>query len=314
MIYKTFDEFESYAEAIEDADMRLFQCQPDRPRWSIRHLRAGSVHVQSCTDGCGNVAEGATRRDGWLLVFTVAGRWGLVNGKNLACGSVLVLPPGAEFCITSQNAHDWVSVFLPTEVLFSTLDFAPPGSSRSVRIIRPSRNLLRDLRMAVARYSAAVENRPSATTEVEPANQFVEKLCRLAEEIVSTPDGEKKAAQRFKRLRDLTSLATRRFEDSASIAYKVADLAQSIGASERALRNAFAQYYGMSPRKYFTLQRLHHARHLLRESKPTEVTIQQVAAQVGFWDFGRFASKYRCTFGELPSETLSRRLGETLSQ
>jgi AraC family transcriptional regulator, ethanolamine operon transcriptional activator len=308
MIYKTFDEFESYAEAIEDADMRLIQCQPDMPHWSIHDLRVGTVHLQSCTDGCGNIAEGATRQDGWLLVFIVAGRWGVANGKDLPCGSVLVLPPGAEFCITSPRVHNWVSIFLPTEVLFSALGFSPSNSSRLARIIRPRQDLLGELRRAVARYLAAAEIGPSVATEAEPANLFIEELCGIAEEIVKTPGTGRKTTQRFRRLRQLTSLATKQFDESPSLSSKVADLAQRVDASERAFRNAFAEYYGMAPHRYFTLRRLNHARQLLRESTPTELTIQQVAAEVGFWDFGRFASKYRRTFGELPSETLSRRL------
>jgi transcriptional regulator GlxA family with amidase domain len=42
---------------------------------------------------------------------------------------------------------------------------------------------------------------------------------------------------------------------------------------------------------------------LLRNARP-DATVAQVAAEVGFHQFGRFAAAYRNMFGELPSKTL----------
>jgi AraC-like DNA-binding protein len=42
----------------------------------------------------------------------------------------------------------------------------------------------------------------------------------------------------------------------------------------------------------------------LRAARPGEVTVAEVAAKWGFWHLGRFASTYRATFGELPSQSL----------
>jgi hypothetical protein len=56
-----------------------------------------------------------------------------------------------------------------------------------------------------------------------------------------------------------------------------------------------------------TLRRLHQVREALRNAEPDELTVTSVAAQYGFWQFGRFAGQYRRLFGELPSDTLSHK-------
>ncbi len=52
--------------------------------------------------------------------------------------------------------------------------------------------------------------------------------------------------------------------------------------------------------------RLNRARAKLREANHSETLVQDCAAELGFWDFGRFAAKYQRLFGELPSQTLRK--------
>jgi transcriptional regulator GlxA family with amidase domain len=62
----------------------------------------------------------------------------------------------------------------------------------------------------------------------------------------------------------------------------------------------------MSPKRYLLLRRMHLARRALRTSAPDTTTVTDIAAQYGFWQFGRFAGEYRSLFGEAPSTTLHR--------
>jgi transcriptional regulator GlxA family with amidase domain len=52
-------------------------------------------------------------------------------------------------------------------------------------------------------------------------------------------------------------------------------------------------------------RRLEAARDALRVASP-QTTVTQVAADCGFFHFGRFAFHYRRAFGETPSATLAR--------
>lgn len=84
----------------------------------------------------------------------------------------------------------------------------------------------------------------------------------------------------------------------------VDDLAAVAGISVRSLQNAFRRLRGCTPMEALTRRRLEAAREALYAASP-QTTVTQVAADCGFFHFGRFASQYRCAFGEVPSATLA---------
>jgi AraC family ethanolamine operon transcriptional activator len=84
----------------------------------------------------------------------------------------------------------------------------------------------------------------------------------------------------------------------------VSDLAAAATVSERTLQTVFKEYFGVGPVRYLKLKQLHRIRRALQESDPAAVSVTDVLARHEEWQFGRFASRYRRLFGELPSETL----------
>lgn len=83
----------------------------------------------------------------------------------------------------------------------------------------------------------------------------------------------------------------------------VLDLCKATGASERTLRYAFQEHFGISPKTYLSVYRLNKVRKELRNGHPASIKISDIANQWGFWHMGQFAADYRKFFGELPSET-----------
>ncbi|MEX3656893.1 MULTISPECIES: helix-turn-helix transcriptional regulator [Mycolicibacterium] len=85
----------------------------------------------------------------------------------------------------------------------------------------------------------------------------------------------------------------------------LADIAEAVYVTPRALQYMFRRHLELSPMGYLRQVRLSHARQQLLNADPATTTVQAVAARWGFAHTGRFAAAYRRTFGENPSDTLN---------
>ncbi|MDT0682400.1 AraC family transcriptional regulator [Roseicyclus sp. F158] len=77
----------------------------------------------------------------------------------------------------------------------------------------------------------------------------------------------------------------------------IAELAQRLGVSERALYEGFERYYQTPPYEILTRLRMEAARPLVREG--TE-PLSRIAERVGMPHQGRFSAQYKNSFGVLP--------------
>jgi AraC-like DNA-binding protein len=105
-----------------------------------------------------------------------------------------------------------------------------------------------------------------------------------------------------------------RFEELLAANYDrplhLAEICAAIGASERTLRVSCIEHLGMGPVRYLWLRRMHLARRALIQTVPGTATVTEIATANGFWELGRFAVEYRALFGEAPSVSLRRLVGE----
>lgn len=107
--------------------------------------------------------------------------------------------------------------------------------------------------------------------------------------------------------RDMAPSYVRRAEEMIAADPALADglggLAERLGISARALQAGFRRYRKTTPLSFARAHRLARARELLQDAPPgTRVT--DVALEVGYAHFGRFAAEYRARYGESPSSTL----------
>jgi len=86
------------------------------------------------------------------------------------------------------------------------------------------------------------------------------------------------------------------------------ELCQHANCSQRTLEKGFIKRFGVTPKKYIKYLRLSQVYRGLRdfESQGCD-SIIELASIHGFWHMGQFAADYRRTYGELPSNTLTRK-------
>jgi transcriptional regulator GlxA family with amidase domain len=85
------------------------------------------------------------------------------------------------------------------------------------------------------------------------------------------------------------------------------DICAELLVSERTVRRAFTECFGMGMHQYQLTLRLNKVREELERFPPCHGGVSKIATQHGFWHMGRFGSQYRRLFGETAKDTLLRR-------
>ncbi|RSS82237.1 helix-turn-helix transcriptional regulator [Streptomyces sp. WAC06614] len=134
-----------------------------------------------------------------------------------------------------------------------------------------------------ARHIAAValEALPNTVTDTEPAP-------------VDSRDGSADTLRR----------AVAFIDAHAHLDIGLAEIADSIPVTPRAVQYAFARHAGTTPTGYLRRVRLARAHEDLRAADPGTTTVSEVALRWGFAHHGRFAAAYRRHYGAPPATTL----------
>ncbi len=308
MNIKKFKEFEAYAQAVVHANLHLMLPRLIEPRWEVATQTIGDINIQFGKEACGIIAEGAVHPGMKTLFVPIAGSQ-LANGLPLHNHSVLELDPGAELTIASQEAHDWCSIQMPAGVFnHDTDDDADPNLSRAgSQVINIGNEAMTRLRRLLVQLDHSLRIEPNLT--MPPATQKsiqadILAACRLitAEKAAPRRTMGRPSLPRGEIIRRSVEEIERHENEFLSME----DLTHVANVSERTLRNVFLEYFGIPPRRFLTIQRLHRVRTTLQKADPDCEKVSAVACQFGFWHFGRFASEYCRLFGEQPSHTLKR--------
>lgn len=308
----SFCDFDDFASSVRNVDSTMTLLNPTHRSWVINHVHLPAIHVQLGRLGSGNIVDGQSWSNGYILYLplTDTGAYS-ANGTVIPKDSFTILEPGCAFCVSTKYEHDWCSIFVPTHELVLGGDLAEPssGSEKVIcRVTRPNRQAANQFRALVHQIMTADANFPQF--ESSPAATFAEaELMKVASSIVGEQQaGELKHDGRPKFPRqEIIRRAKELLEARSTEPIHVGELAAAAEVSERTLRTAFNEYFGVGPVRYLQLRQLHQVHHALRAADPEEVSVSDILVQHGEWEFGRFASRYRRLFGELPSETLRTR-------
>jgi AraC family ethanolamine operon transcriptional activator len=307
-----FTDFDAFASSVRGVDSVMLLQNPARRSWSIQAAEVSGIRVQVARLGSGNIAEGQSWADGTFLYLPLTDRCAYsASGTLIEKGAFMVLEPGCEFSISTKFEHDWCAIFVPT--LDSTgggaLEEAPRASEKpTCRVTRPDPQLARQFGASVFELMTTAANHPQFESSIASTVTSA-GLRKLGAKIAGT--GYERDPHRPGRPKVPREEVMRRshelLEERPGEHVLVAELAIAAGVSERTLRTAFTERYGIGPVRYLQLSSLHRVERALRAADPKETTVAELLLQHGEWEFGRFASRYRRLFGELPSETLRAR-------
>ena len=305
-----FEDFDAYAESLQDAEVRITLPKLHKAEWSIGNVvLPNGMHLQSGMEGSGSIAQCENASEGCNLFLNGNNAY-LLNGVHMPMDSAFLLMPGSEFFLCAPEQNTWASIFVPEELMGATgLEEDRAGRRRKrSRIIGSASPNGRSLFSAVTRFVAAVVTDRAVAESPAALEGFQDELVTtLSEGYGHVSDA--KASNRGRPLvtdKIMVARAIDAIEGSADGKLPMKDLLQVVGVSERSLRAAFSRYIGVSPTSYMQLRVLNKARERLTKARPDDTTVTEVAADLGLWDTGRFAARYKAAFRELPSETLRK--------
>ena len=303
---KDFDEF---VDSVRDVDSKMLLRNVKRRIWSNAYLDLNGLHIQIGKLGSGNIAEGQSFESGYMIYLPLTDRTlYTANAYSLGIDSFAILEPGCEFSICTEDEHDWCTAFVPTYRVTPFLSTSYISHKRC-RVTLAMPDYARQFNGLIHRALAAATVHPELTN-LPAATTLASELLELSGAVLSAPMpvDNRNFGGRPRISRDEIIRGAKQILDSSSDAlHQTNGLATKLGVSERTLHNAFREYYGIGPRRYIQLRQLQRIRQELRVAEADETRVSDVLAKNGVWEFGRFASRYKQQFGELPSDTLRAR-------
>jgi AraC-like DNA-binding protein len=248
----------------------------------------------------------ATPEERSVVVFPTSQTPGIWVGIEVQPGDIFFRSKGGEHHVHSRENMHYGSMSLAADDLAAfgralvgrDLN-EPPGS----RMMRPRPSAMSRLLRLHAAAGHLAETAPEVLAIPTVAKGMEQELvCAMVACLTDTT-----ATTSY---RPSQQAAMRRFEQvleaNQDEPLYMPEICAAIGVPGRTLRHLCQEHLGVSPHRYLWLRRMNLARRALILADPREKTVTEIAANHGFWEFGRFAVTYRKLFDESPSVTLLR--------
>jgi AraC family ethanolamine operon transcriptional activator len=304
-----FQDFDEFAASVRGVEAVMILQNPLRHSWAVDEVVLPEISVQIGRLGSGNIIEGQGSPDGYVIYLPLTDACAYsANGIVLGKGSFAIFEPGCDFCFSTKFEHDWCTIFVPSHKFARVGDLVAPSSGAkksACRVTREERRVANRFRTLVGQTMTAAVN-CSQFEQTRAAISVEAELLKVASAVVGQRQAGEPNPQGRPRLprQEVIRRCTELLDERDGETVRVGELATAADVSERTLQNVFREYYGVGPVRYFQLRQCHQIRRALRAADPEAVSVVDVLARHGEWQFGRFASRYHQLFGELPSETL----------
>jgi AraC-like DNA-binding protein len=306
-VVRTFTDPDDYAAAIRNTKAEVTVTGHGQFSAKITSIDLHRLWMQRFSDNLPRVGHSAATSSRVVISFRTR------PGPTLLWGSAEMLPTnivrhagGESTFQRSFGRASWGAMSLPVADMsalgetFAEYDLASP---RNATLTTPPPSAMARLQRLHAAAGRLAEEAPEIIAQPEAARGLEQALIEAWVGCLSGGQvREHRSAQRHH------AMIMRRFrnavEENPDQPLYIPELCAAIGVPDRTLRVCCQEQLGMSPKRYLLLRRMNLARRALRDGSPGTTTVTEIAAQYGFWQFGRFAGEYKALFREAPSATL----------
>ena len=230
------------------------------------------------------------------------------RGREIQAGDIMFHRRGERLHQSTSGPSVWSVIAMDPPQLERygrALSGGPFSWPAEGRVLQPASRLVARLRRLHAQICRLAETKSKTLSHSEVARAIEQGLIQALITCLTTAKARTDGYAKRHHARIMV-----RFEEvlaeHLSRPLHMPELCDLIVASDRTLRSCCAEFLGMTPTQYLLLRRLEEVRRALRDADPDIVNVAEVAHRFGFTELGRFAGRYRATFGETPSTTLQR--------
>jgi AraC family ethanolamine operon transcriptional activator len=310
LLNRSFRDVEELIVCAKEWDLDFTQLEPGEFEGKLTQVIAPQWHLGHAQFGRSLKQEGLPPRHLRNIVIPATPdqefHW---RGHQITGNRVMVFPHGGELASISASGFEVYILALREETVdqvcsdlglrsLAALTGGAEVMACEARAVHRLRHRMGQLMQHIRGAPEVIHQASfSAAAEVDLCTQVLSALAqgRAASRI-----------NRSRRQRYVLETAEAYMRAHACEGCSIDDLCRRLSISERTLRAAFQQHYGISPKAFLKCHRLTQVRRHLGRAAGSTARIQDVAHAWGFWHMGQFARDYRAMFAELPSDTLTR--------
>jgi AraC-like DNA-binding protein len=309
---RAFLEPDHYEASLRQAQIEAIIVPRGRFKARLTWAELHHLQVLRCEEDSARVAY-VQLAPGLAFVTFPSGSGGppVWRGREMQTGDIMFRSRGERLHQSTPGASVWNIIAMDPvqlERYGRALSGKPFPSRAEGRALQSSPRLAARVRRLHAQICRVAETKSKILSHSEVARAMEQGLIEALVICLTTASAQTDGYANRHHARIMI-----RFEEALaeylSRRLNMAELCELIGVSDRTLRSCCAEFLGISPTQYVLLRRLKEVRRALRDADPDTISVAEVAHRFGFAQLGRFAGRYRVTFGESPSITLEHTPG-----
>jgi len=293
-----------YEGAVRGVDIRAVQTQATDGPTLVSTAAAGRIAATSVSVGFAFTSTSVINDD-VLAASVVTAKHSRWCGQDIEAGDVLIHGPQALHTASNPEGFAVTFAVVPTQdVRAASLSLGSGIEHLTGRFVRlPSTPATRRLGSTVA---GAFRATPESHLFVPPP---LASMPAVVADAIDASSHHLEAPRRESISDDAIVAVCVDLAEATGRPPGIAEMRVAAHVSERRLRTAFVQTYGVPPIVFFRRWALDRAYRQLTGQGNQSITVTETAMGLGFGHLGRFAKYYNLQFGERPSETLARSSG-----